>query len=321
MVVARSIPLLFSAGLMMLAALPATAQNYPSRAIRVVTSPTGTGIDFQARLIAQGIAGPLGQQVVIENRPSGVIPGEVVAKAAPDGYTLLYATNVFTIGPLLSKTPYDPVKDFVAISLTAKAPNLLVITASLPVKSVKELIALAKAHPGELNYSAVGTGGLAHLAVEYLKSATRTNMLRVPYSTTAAESNDLVAGRVQLTITSVPSVSAQMKSGKLRALAVTSAQPFPLFPELPTLAATVPGYEAVNIYGMYAPINTPAAIVNRVSQEIARYLHTPEAKEKMLNAGVDVIASTPEEHAAALKADIERWAKVIKDAGIKGEDK
>jgi tripartite-type tricarboxylate transporter receptor subunit TctC len=316
MLMRRIIVLIYQAALMILAGA-ACGQNYPNRSIRIVTSPAGSGIDFQTRLIAQGISGPLGQPVIVENRPSGVIPGQIVAKALPDGYTMLYAGGNLMIQPLLEKTPYDPVKDFSPITIGTRAPSLLVVTSTLPVKSVKDLIALAKAKPGELNFSTAATGSISYLAAELLKSMAGVNILRVPYSNGTQETADLISGQVHLTVASATSVSAHLKSGSLRALAVTSITPWALFPELPTVAATVPGYEAVQTYAMYAPVNTPAAIINRLNQEIVRALRSADAQEKLLAAGFEVVGNSPEGHAMANKAMVATWGKLIKDAAIR----
>jgi tripartite-type tricarboxylate transporter receptor subunit TctC len=302
-------------------AVAAHAQDYPSHPIRVVTSPPGGGPDLASRLVAPSLSSNIGQQVIIDNRPSGVIPGEIVARATPDGYTLLCATNLFTTGPLIAKTPYDPVTDFAPITFMTRAPNLLVVTASLPANSIAELISLAKAKPGALNYSAVGTGGTAELAMELFKSTAGVNIVRVPYSTISQESGDLLGGRVQMTVTSITSAAPNLQSGKLRALAITSLQPSPLFPSLPTVAASgAPGYEAVSVYGMYAPVRTPPAVVGKFNQELVRVLKRPDIKEKFLSAGQEVVAGGPEDLGRQVKSDIAKWAKVIKDAGIRHSD-
>jgi tripartite-type tricarboxylate transporter receptor subunit TctC len=318
MLMPRHLISIIPVGIIALNATLAIGQTYPSKPIRIVTSPAGSGIDLQSRLIAEGISGLLAQQVIVENRPAGFIPGEVVAKAAPDGYTLLCGTNLFMFGPLLQKAPYDPLTNFSPIAYTASAPNVVVVTPSLPVKSVSDLIALARARPGELNYSVTGIGGIAQLAVELFKSMARLNIVLVPYSSISAESTDLISGRVQLTIDSPTAVRPHIRNGKLRALAVTSLTPFSQFPDVPTMTASgVPGYEAINIYGIFAPANTPASIVSRLNQEIVRFLLTPEAKEKFLAAGQEVVGASGDELTAKMKSDSVKWAKVIKDAGIR----
>ncbi len=298
----------------------AHGQPYPSKPVRIVTSGVGGGADFAARLIAQGLTASLGQQVLVDNRASGVIPGEVVAKAAPDGYTLLlYGAATWLTSLMRDDVPYDAVKDFAPITLAGRAPNVLVAHPSLPVKSVKELIVLAKARPGELNYTTGGTGSSSHLAGELFKSMAGVNIVRIPYKSGSLETNDLIAGQVQLSFATPVSVMANVKAGRLRALAVTSAQPSALFPELPTVAASVPGYESVSMHGLFAPAKTPASIIKRLNEDVVRFLNTAETKARLLNAGVETVGSAPDELAAAIKSDIARMGKVIKDAGIRAE--
>jgi tripartite-type tricarboxylate transporter receptor subunit TctC len=293
------------------------AQDYPTKTIRMVTSSAGSGTDFVARQIAQGISGALGQQMIVDNRPSGVIPGEVVAKSAPDGYTLLTAGNLW-IGPLIQKTPYDAVRDFAPVSLVARSPNVVVVHPSLPVKSVKELIALAKAKPGELNYGSAGAGGSSHLGAELFKYMAGVNVVWVPYKGAALAVRGLMGGETQMMITDVNNVPAQVHSGRLRALAVTSAEPSALAPGLPTVSSTgLPGYEFVGMTGVLAPARTPAPIIRRLSDEIARFVRTPGAKEAFFNSGADTVGSTPEELAAAIQADMARMSKMIKAIGLR----
>ena len=304
--------------LMMVGAGVAVAQDYPSKPIRIVAAGPGGTVDLVARLIAPGLAASLGQPVLVDNRASNVT-GELVAKAPPDGYTLLLGAGTQLLGPLLQKVSYDPVKDFAPVTLTTMSPNLLVVHPSVPVKSVKELIALAKARPGELNYSATGTGGGPHLAAELFKLLAGINIAHVPYKTTGLAINALLGGEVQLMFSTAGSM-AQARSGKLRALAVTSAQPSLLLPEVPTMAASgVPGYEAVSKQGVLAPAATPAAIINRLNQEIVRILTSAEIKEKLLSTGAEPVGSSPQEFAASIKSEIVRMGKVIQAAGIRVE--
>ena len=307
-----------SVGVVLLGTGAVSGQDYPNKPIRIVSAAGGGATDVAARLIAQGLSGPLGEPVIIDNRPSNLV-GEVVAKSPPDGYTLLFIGSAFAIGPLLQKTPYDPVKDFAPISLTSSSPNLLVVHPSLPVKSVKELIALAKARPGELNYGSGPAGSSPHLDAELFKSMAGVNIVRIPYKGGAPALNALMGGEVQLMISPAGSVSAHLKSGRVRALAVTSAQPSALLPGLPTVAASLPRYESGSTHGIYAPAGTPEAIINRLNQEIVRLLNRADTKEKFLNAGIEVIGSSPEQFAASMKSEIAKWGKVIKDAGIKAE--
>jgi tripartite-type tricarboxylate transporter receptor subunit TctC len=308
-----------SGGIVVLGAAAVYGQDYPNKPMRIITAAGGGATDVAARLIAQGLAGGFGQPVVVENRPSSLV-GEIVAKAPPDGYTLLVVGSAFVIGPLLQKTSYDPLRDFSPISLTSSSPNILVVHPSLPVKSVKELIALARARPGELNYGSGPAGSSPHLAAELLKSMAGVNIVRISYKGGGPAVIGLIGGEVQLMISPAGSVSTNIKSGKLRALAVTSAQPSALLPGLPTVAATgVPGYESSSLVGMLAPAGTPETISNRLNQEIVRVLNRVDVKEKFLNAGLETIGSSPGQFAATMKSEIAKWGKVIKGAGIKDE--
>jgi tripartite-type tricarboxylate transporter receptor subunit TctC len=319
MLIKRFVAWMFSIGMMVLGAGVVFGQNYPNKPIRIVASAAGGSGDFAARLIAQGLSGVLSQQVVVDNR-GGVIPGEIVSKAPPDGYTLLIDAASFWIGPLLQETPYDPVKDFAPVTLTDSAPNVLVVNPSLPVKSVKELIALAKARPGELNYGSSSTGSTPHLAAELFNMMAGVKIVRVPFKGSGPAVISLLGGQVQLMFATAGSVAPHVKSGRLRALAVASLQPSALAPGLPTIAASgVPGYEAVAFEGMFAPAKTPVAIIDRLNQEIVRVLNRAEVKERFFNAGVETVGSTPEEFAAAIKSNVAKWGKLIKDAGIRDE--
>lgn len=300
----------------------APAQTYPTRPIRLVTAEPGGGNDFAARLIVQGLGGSLGQSMIVDNRggAGGIIAAEAVARAPADGYTLLlYANNIWII-PLLRAATFDVLRDFAPITWAVKSPNTLVVHPSLPVKSVQELLALARVRPGELNYGSGGTGSSTHLAVELLKSIARVNIVRVPFKGNGPALNALFAGEVHLMIATAGTVASHLNSGRLRALAVTSAQPSPLAPGLPTMAASgLPGYESMQIYGVFAPIRTPAPIVQRLNEEIVRVLARPEVRDKFLAAGVEPVGSTPQELSATIKSEIVRMGKVIKDAGIREE--
>ena len=309
-----------SGATLMLAGSVVYCQDFPNRPLRIVTDAAGSGNDFAARLIAQGLTASLGHRVIVENRPSGVIPREIVAKAPPDGYTMLLAASAMWIGPLLQKTSYDPITDFSPITLTSGTPNILVVHPSLQVKSVKELIALAKARPGELNYSSGSLGSTPHLAAELFKSMTGVNIVRISYSSASVRMTSLVSGEVQLEFATGGSVAQYLKMGKLRALAVTSAQPSPLIPGVPTIAASgVPGYESVGMTGMLAPAKTPGTIISRLSHEIVRVVNQPDVKQKFADSGVEAIGNSPEEFAAKMKLEIARWSKIFKDAGIRAE--
>ena len=301
---------------------PGSGQDFPSKPIRIVASDAGGAGDLAARVIAQGLTASLGQPVIVDNRGgSGVVAAEYVAKAPPDGHTLLFYGSTIWVLPLLQAgLPYDPVRDYAPVTIVASAPNILVVYPQLPVKTVRDLIALAKARPGELNYSSGITGAATHLAAELFKSMARVNIVRVSYKGDAPAINDLLGGQVQLTFGTVSSVGQHLKSGRLRGLAVTSSQPSALMPALPTVAASgLPGYESGSIYGMYAPVKTPATIINRLNQEVARYVKTSEIRERFFNAGTETVGSTPDQLSATMKSEMTRLGKVIKEAGIRAE--
>lgn len=319
MLLLRIVVWMVPVGMIVLSAGMVSGQDYPSKPIRMVSPGPGGGADFVARFIAQGISGPLGQQVVVENRPAGVIPGQMVTKARPDGYTLLVNGNSFWIAPLMQDNiPYDPVKDFSPIISAVGSPNILVVHSSVAANSVKDLIALAKAKPGALNYASASAGGSVHLSAELFKYMAGVNIVRISYKSSGASVTALVAGEVQLMFANAPPVVPHVKSGRLRALAVTTLQPSTLFPELPTVAGSgLPGFEVASVYALFAPARTPAAIVNQLNQEIVRFLVRTDVKEKFLAAGVETIGSSPEELAAAMKSEMARMGKVIKLAGIR----
>ena len=309
---------LSSVGLMVVSTGVVSGQDYPNRPIRIVTQAAGGGSDFTARIIAQGISGPLGQPVVVDNRSGTSIGPEIVAKSPPDGHTLLLQGASVWIGPLLRKVPFDPVRDFSPITETSKEVSILVVHPSVAANSVKELIALAKAKPGVLNYGSSGAGGTSHLVMELFKSMAGVNIVHVPYKATGPAVVDLLSGQVQVMINSAPALLPHIKSGKLRGLAVSSLEPSALVPGLPTISASgVPGYDAVGITGIWAPANTPGAIINRLHQEIVRVLTRPEVKEQFLSDGGEIVANTPAQFAAIIKSNIAQMSKVIKDSGLK----
>jgi tripartite-type tricarboxylate transporter receptor subunit TctC len=311
---------IFSLGMVVLGAGLACGQNYPNKPIRIVTSEPGGGSDFTARVIAQGLTVSLGQQVIVDNRAGTITAAQIMAKAAADGYTLLSYNNSLWTLPLLQKMFYDPVRDFSPIILATRSPNILVVHPSVPVNSVRELIAFSKASPGKLNYASGTVGSSNHLAAELFKALAGVNIARIAYKGSGFAVSDLIGGQVQLMFATAGSVAQHVKSGRLRALAVTSAQPSALAPGLPTLAASgVPGYESVTMYGMYAPANSPAMLINRLNREADRFLDMPDTKERFFNAGVETVGGSPQDFAAAIKSDMARLGKVIKDAGIRAE--
>ena len=315
----RVLVALLSVGITVLPAGVVSAQDYPNKPIRIITSAAGGGSDLIVRLIMPGLAGPLKQTVVVDNRGGSLLASEAAAKAAPDGYTLLVNGASLWVVPLLQKAPYDAVRDFSPISLLAREVSVLVVHPSLPVKSVKELVTMAKARPAELNYSSAGAGSSAHLACELFKSIAGVKIVWVPYKSQPQAITALLSGEAQLTIANAGSVAPHVKSRKLRALAVTSAEPSTFVPGLPTVAATLPGYEAVGVTGVLAPAKTPTAVITLLSQELSRFLNLSDVKERFLSAGVEAAGSTPEQFAAIIKSDIARLGKTIKDAGIKVE--
>jgi tripartite-type tricarboxylate transporter receptor subunit TctC len=308
------------AGLLALMPGAAAGQAYPTRAIRIVTAPAGAGNDFVARVIAQGLTGGLGQQLVVDNRPAGIV-GELVAKAPPDGYTLLALGSVLWLTPLLQdNVGYDPVKDFAPVSLTARSVNLLVVHPSVPAGSVKELIALGRARPGQLNYATGGTGSSNHLGAELFNAMARIKMVRIAYKGSGPAINDMISGQVHVMFPTTAAAMPHVKSGRLKALAVTSLQPSALAPGLPAVAESgLPGYESVVIYGLFAPAKTPAPVINRLHAELVQFRQSGGAADKLLPAGVEVVAGPPAELAAAIKSEMTRIAKLIKDTNLRAQ--
>lgn len=308
------------AGAMGMISMELPAQPYPNKPVRIVTAEPGGGNELAARLIAQGLTSAMGQQVIVESRGggSGALSTQTVSKATPDGYTLLLYSSSFWVLPLMKDVPWDPLRDFAPVILVASAPNILVVHSALPVKSVGELIAYARARPGKLDYATGASGAAAHLAAELFKSMAGVNIVRIPYKGTGPGLTALIGGQVQLMFPAAGAVMSQVRAGMLKALAVTSARPTELAPGLPTMAAAgLPGYEAASVYGLFAPARTPAAIINRLNQETTRVIGNALTKERFFNAGVETEGSSPEDFAAFINADIIRWKKVIKDAGIR----
>ena len=312
-----SVGRMFVVGLMAFTASVASSQNYPTRPVRVVTVGYGSNTDVATRLIADAVTGGLGHRMVVENR--AVIAPEIVAEAAPDGYTLLHYSNVLWVMPLFRDgVRWNPVRDFVPITQTLTSPNLLVVHPSMPVRTTKELISIAKARPGQLNYGSSSTGSGNHVAAELFKAMAGVNIVRVNYKSGGQAVNDLLAGQLHLMFPAAGSVMPHVKSGKVRALAVTSAQPSPLVPGLPTLAASgLPAYESSSVAGLFAPAGTPAAIINRLNQEVVQALHRPQIKERLLTAGIEPVGSSPAELAETIRSEMARLEKVIKDAGLR----
>jgi tripartite-type tricarboxylate transporter receptor subunit TctC len=298
-----------------------SADAFPSRTIRILVPGSGGGGDFAARLIAQGLAATFGQQLVVDNRPVGVIPADIVAKSPPDGYTWLLSASTMWLSPQLQPgVPYDPQRDFSPITLAVMSPNLLAVHPSLPVKTVKELIVLARTKPGALNYGSGAAGSSNHLSGELFKSMAGVNIVRVNYKNPSQAVTDLISGRVHVMFYNAATVAPFVKSGKLRGLAVTSAQPSALAPQLPTIAAAgLPGYESVATFGVFGPAKLPSNLIQQIHSEITRFINKAEIKQKFFNAGSEVVASTPEDLATTVRTDIAKLAKLITDASIKAD--
>ncbi|MBI4190919.1 MAG: tripartite tricarboxylate transporter substrate binding protein [Betaproteobacteria bacterium] len=310
-------------GILILGADAVSARNFPNRPVRIVTAEVGGTSDFMVRLIGQGLTSSWGQPVVVENRAAGggIVAASTVAKATPDGYTLLSYGHIIWLLPFLRKNlPYDPVRDLSPVTWTTSTPNVLVVHPSLPVRSVADLIALAKARPGELNYGSGATGATSHLGVELFKAMAGVSIVRINYRGTGQAVNDLISGQIHVMFSSVAAAVPHVDAGRLRPLAITSRRPSALFPGLPAVAATVPGYESIAVFGIFAPAGTPPALISRLNHEIVQVLGRTDVKEKLLKGGVEPIGNPPEEFAVKLKSEMSKWAKVIKDVGITPED-
>jgi tripartite-type tricarboxylate transporter receptor subunit TctC len=312
---------------LLLVGVPATASaasvdDYPSRPLRaIVPNAPGGGSDISARIVAAALSEALGQQVVVDNRAGagGTLGVSIAARAQPDGYTVLMG-NISTHGinvAVLKNLPYDPVKDFAPVSMLGTTPNVLVVHPSVPAKTFKDFIAYAKANPGKIRYGSSGVGGSPHLAMELLKSLTGTDMLHVPYKGSGPVTIDLLSGQIDTTSASVTSQLPYLKAGKLRALAVTSAKRTAQLPDVPTVIESgVPGYEVTIWYGLFVPAAVPQPIIGRLHAELVKVLDTPTLKQRMANAGIDAVSSTPAELGAFVKAEIAKWTKVVKLAGV-----
>ena len=300
----------------------AYAQAWPAKPVRmIVPLAAGGGTDLVARAMAQKMGEQLGQSIVVDNRPGGgtVIGAEMAAKSPPDGYTLYVTSPTIVINHGLRATlPYDAIRDFAPISLWVRFSNILVVHPSLPVTSVKELIAYAKARPGQINYASSGNGATTHLGMELLKTMAGIDLVHLPYKGSAPAMTDLLGGRVSLVLDAGITSTPHIKSGKLRALGVTGATRSPVNPELPTIAeAGVPGYDSSVWIGVLAPAGTPKDIVDRVSQLNAAILKMPDVRERMLAQEMEPVGSTPEQFATVMRTDLEKWKAVIKAANVK----
>jgi tripartite-type tricarboxylate transporter receptor subunit TctC len=300
------------------------AADYPVRPVRIIVPQSpGASTDMTARLVAQGLSESLRQPVIVDNRPGAgsTLGTDLVAKATPDGYTLLVVASSITINPSLrKKLPYDAVRDLAPVTQLSSFPNMLTVHPALPVKSVPDLIALAKAKPGELNLGSAGTGTGTHLSAELFKSMTGVQWVHVPYKGGGPSVTALLGGQVHFSFASIPSVMLHVRGGKLRGVAVTTAKRSPVLPEIPTIAESgVPGYDHGPWNGMFAPARTPKAIVARLNAHAAKIVHSPEAKKILNHEGAEPVGNAPEAFGAAVKAETAKWAKVAKAAGIQPE--
>ncbi len=298
------------------------AQSYPTKTVRILTSSVGTGSDIMARIVAAELSTPLGQPVVVESRPTGPVLAVAAARAAPDGYSLLVAGSTLWIAPLFADVSYDySIRDFAPIVTLARLPSLLVVHPSLPVRSVAELIKLAKAKPGQLNIATGPDGGSQHIAAELLKSLANLDIVRILYTNQSLATADSLSGQVQLTFGTAGTWAAHIKAGKVRSLASTGSMRSVLYPDLPTVAETLPGYVVDGLNGFFAPAKTAEAIVRRLNQEAVRVIEKPEVRERLLNIGQEPVGGSPEQFTDTIKSEITRVSKLIKDIGIKAGGK
>lgn len=304
--------------LMSVAPVVCAQELFPNRVIRIVTPATGGGSDVLARMISPAMTESLGQQVIVDNR--GSIAAEIVVKSPPDGYTILIDGSPLWLLPLFRSVSWDPLKDFVPLTLAVSSPSMLVVHPSVPVKSVREFIALAKGRPGQLNYAAGTIGATPHLAGEQFKIMAGVNVVRVPYKGSGPGLIGLMSGEVEFMFPGAASAWMYVKQKRLKGLAICSLKPSALFPGVPTMSESgLPGYESVSPQGIVAPAKTPAAIVTRLNQELVKALNRADVKQRLGDLGIEVVAGTPEEYAASMRRDIDRTTKLIKDAGVRTE--
>jgi tripartite-type tricarboxylate transporter receptor subunit TctC len=302
----------------------AAGQGYPSKPIKIVVPyPPGGFNDTLGRTLAAKFSEAWGQPTFVENKPGGntLIGSDYVAKSAPDGYTLLVVAFPFAVTPSLIKDmPYDTLRDFAPVILAAQSPNLLVVNPQLPVKSVGELVALAKSQPGKLSYASTGNGSSNHISMELFKNMAGVDILHVPYKGSAPAVTDLIGGQVAVMFDNVPNVLPQVKAGRLRGLATSGTKRTPLAPDLPTVAESgVPGYEVMVWFGLVAPAGTPREIVQKLNAETLKILAMPDVRERFLAQGVEPVGGTPEQFGEHIRSQMSKWARVVKDAGVKAE--
>ncbi len=301
----------------------AIAQTFPTKTVRMVVGyPPGGPTDVLARIVSQKLTQSWGQQVIVDNRPgaSGMIGAEFTARAAPDGYTLLMVPVTYAVTPsLFQKMTYDVEKDLAPVAQVAAAPFILVVHPTLPVKTVKDLIALDRRSPGQINFASASTGGMPHLAGELFNSMTGTKLVHIPYKGAAPATTDLLSGQVTLMFNNMLSAMPQVKAGRLRAVAVTSSKRSAAVPELPTIAESVPGYEASGWYGAFAPAATSKELIGRLNAEMNRIMKMPDVTQRLAGDGVEAVGTTPEQFGAYLKQEVAKWGKVVKTSGAKAD--
>ena len=304
------------------ASAAAVDPNYPRKPVRLVVPFTpGGSTDILARIVAKEITDTFHQQCIIDNRPGagGSIGMEIASRAVPDGYTLVMGhIGTLAVNPALyPKLAYDPLKDFQPVTLVAMIPNMLSVNPKVPVKTVKELIALAQSKPGSVNYGSGGNGSAAHLATEYFKLKTKTDLVHVPYKGTAPAVTDVIAGNISMILTGVPPQMAFVKAGRLRPIGVATAKRLPMFPDVPAINETVKGYEATQWYGILAPAGVPKAYITKLNGAIAQALHSPDVRALLANEAAEAVGNTPEEFGQFIRAEMQRWAPVVKASGAK----
>jgi tripartite-type tricarboxylate transporter receptor subunit TctC len=299
------------------------APGFPSRPIRIINPFSGGGgLELTARQVGQKLTERWAQPVIVDNRPGAatIVGTEIASKAAPDGHTLLMITTTFAINPsLYGKLPYDPMRDFTPVIQLTAQPNIVVVNASSPFQSVKDLLAAARARPGELTYASPGAGSAPHLSAELMRSMAKIDLIHVPYKGIPPAVTDLLGGRVTMLFTTALSAAPQLKIGKLRALAVTSARRNAMLPEVPTMAETLPGYDLTALQGIVVRAGTPREIVDKLGRALREIVLMPEVRERLESEGADVIASTPEAFAAHLKREMQTWSRIVKESGAKPE--
>ena len=311
---------LFPIVLGLIAALPVTAQNFPSRPVRmVVPLAPGGPVDFVARIVAARLTDQLGQQVVVDNRPGagGSVGGDLVARAVPDGYTVLLAANgTLAVAPNLLKLPYDVQRDLAAGTLVGTSPQILVVHPALPAKSVEDLVGLARSRPGTINFASSGQGATSHLASELFRTMARIDIVHVPYKGAGPALTELAGGSTQMMITGVSSTLPYLKSGRLRALGVTSPKRISALPDVPAIAETLPGYEITTWYGLMTTAGTPGAVVKRLHRDTVAAAAHADVRARLAGAGVEAETSSPERFSAMIRSETARWGKIIKAAGV-----